>query len=49
MLFGFVDLVISELGPQLLLFGDQFIDLRENAGVRVHPTSLPDYRVKGGH
>jgi hypothetical protein len=41
--------VVLKLGPQFLLFGDQFVDLGENAGVRVHPTSLPDYRVKGGH
>jgi hypothetical protein len=41
--------MVSKLGPQFLLFGNQFVDLGENAGVRVHPSSLPDYRVKRGH
>lgn len=44
MLLGLVDLAVLKLGPQILLLGDQPVDLVENVLVFGHSTSLPDYR-----
>ena len=41
-LFGLVDLAVLQLGPQLLLLGDQLVDLSENVLVLCHASSLPD-------
>lgn len=43
-LLGLVDLAVLKLGPQVLLLGDQPVDLVENVLVLGHSTSLPDYR-----
>lgn len=42
-LLGLVDLAVLKLGPQVLLLGDQPVDLVENVLVFGHSTSLPDY------
>ena len=47
MLLGLVDLVVLQFGTQLLLLGDELIDVSENVLVLGHGTSLPDYGVSG--
>ncbi len=53
MLFGFVDLAMLKLCPEILLLGNQFVYLSENVSVfirvRSHDSSLPDYLVNRGH
>jgi peptidylprolyl isomerase len=44
LLLRLVDLAVLQLGPQLLLLGDQLVDLSENVLVLSHGSSLPDYR-----
>ena len=39
-LFGFVDLMVLQLGTQLLLLGDQLVDLSENVLVLSHRSRL---------
>src|SRR5687767_2575065 len=43
MLLGLVDLTVLQLGPQLLLLGDQLVHLVENVLVLRHGFSVPDY------
>jgi hypothetical protein len=43
MLVGFVNVLVLQLGPQLLFLGDELVDLSEDVLVLSHPFSLPDY------
>ncbi len=42
LLFGFVDLLVLQLGPQLLLFGNEPVNFGEDVLIFGHMTSLPD-------